>query len=125
MTDQTDTTLPSLDAGDAEASQPAARVPGVFQLEHDINIGGKVVLPAGTTIHVQKPMGGALRGSNLGGLVRMDYDQVALVAPRCTLPVLQSPMIAAMDPCDLMMLAGEFVDFLLPTAAKQALFPSE
>lgn len=112
MTDQTDT------------STPAARIPGTFQLEHDIKIGDKVVLPAGTTIHVSKPMGGALRGANLGGLVRMDYDQVALVAPRTTMPVLQPPMIAAMDPCDIMMLAGEFVDFLLPTAAKQALFPS-
>lgn len=112
MTDQTD-----------NAATPA-RTPGEFDLEHDIVVAGKVVLPAGTTIHVRKPMGGALRGANLGGLVRMDYDQVALVAPRVTTPALQPPMIANMDPADMMMLAGEFVDFLLPTAAKEALFPS-
>ncbi len=100
------------------------RVPGSFQLEHDIVVGDKVVHAAGTTIIVSKPMGGALRGANLGGLVRMDYDQVAMVAPRCTMPPLLAPMIANMDPADLMMLAGEFVDFLLPTAAKAVLFPS-
>lgn len=124
MTDQIDTGTPVI-TDHIDTDTPPARMPGQFQLEHDITLGGKVVLPKGTTIHVQKPMGGALRGANLGGLVRMDYDQVAMVAPRCTMPVLQPPMIAAMDPCDVMLLAGEFVDFLLPTAAKQALFPNE
>ncbi len=86
---------------------------------------GQVLMPKGTKITLRRPLGGALRGVNLGGLVRMDYDQVAMVAPRVTTPALQPPMIANMDPADMMMLAGEFVDFLLPTAAKQALFPSE
>lgn len=100
------------------------RVPGRFTLEHDIVVADKVVHPAGTEIRVAKPMGGALRGVNLGGLVRMDYDQVAAVAPRTTQPILHKHLVEALDPADLMQLAGEYVDFLLPTAAKEALFPS-
>ena len=77
MSDQTDT--------------PISTAPGDFTLEHDIVVADKVVLAAGTTIHVRKPMGGALRGTNLGGLVRMDYNQVAMVAPRVTAPILMHP----------------------------------
>lgn len=108
-----------------EPTAPPVRTPGVFDLEHDIVVADKVALTKGTRITVTKPMGGALRGSNLGGLVRMDYDQVKLVGPRITTPVLRPEMIAVMDPADLMMLAGEIVDFLLPTPMKEALFPSE
>ena len=64
---------------------PAPTAPGDFTLEYDIVVADKVVLSAGTVIHVRKPMGGALRGANIGGLVRMDYNQVALVAPRVTI----------------------------------------
>lgn len=101
-----------------------ARQAGKFTLEHDIRQGDQVLLPAGTAILVTKPMGGALRGANLGGLVRMDYDQVALVGPRITNPPLLPHLMANMDPSDVMQLGGEIVDFLLPSAAKEALFPS-
>ncbi len=103
-------------------SNPAA--PGDFTLEYDITVAGKVELAAGTTIHVAKPMGGALRGANLGGLVRMDYNQVALVAPRVTRPILHPHLVDAMDPADVTQLAGILVDFLLPTATKTALSQS-
>jgi CxxC motif-containing protein (DUF1111 family) len=108
MTDQIDTPTP-------------AAAPGDITLEFDIVVADKVVLPAGTKIHVRKPMGGALRGANLGGLVRMDYNQVALVAPRVTTPVLHPHLIDAMDPADITQIAGVLVDFLLPTVTKEAL----
>lgn len=118
MTDHNDTTTaPAPDAAPALA-------PGDFTLEHDIVVADKVVLAKGATIHVRKPMGGALRGTNLGGLVRMDYDQVAKVAPRVTAPVLHPHLVDAMDPADITQLAGILVDFLLPTATKEALSQS-
>jgi hypothetical protein len=110
------------DQNNTATSAPAA--PGDFQLEYDIVVAGKVEVAAGTTIHVAKPMGGALRGANLGGLVRMDYNQVALVAPRVTRPILHPHLVDAMDPADITQLAGVLVDFLLPTATKQALSQS-
>ena len=100
---------------------PVTAAPGDITLEFDIVVADKVVLPAGTTIHVRKPMGGALRGANLGGHVRMDYNQVALVAPRETQPILHPHLIDAMDPADVTQIAGVLVDFLLPTATKEAL----
>ena len=54
-------------------SAPAA--PGHVTFDYDIVAAGKIVLPAGTRIYVRKRMGGALRGVNRGGLVRMDYHQ--------------------------------------------------
>lgn len=110
MSDQTDT--------------PISTAPGDFTLEHDIVVADKVVLAAGTTIHVRKPMGGALRGTNLGGLVRMDYNQVAMVAPRVTAPILHANLFDAMDPADVTQFAGIIVDFLLPTSTKEALSQS-
>jgi CxxC motif-containing protein (DUF1111 family) len=111
-----------IDQTDTLNSAPAA--PGDITLEYDIVVADKVILPAGTTIHVRKPMGGALRGANLGGLVRMDYNQVALVAPRVTQPILHPHLIDAMDPADITQVAGVLVDFLLPTATKEALSQS-
>lgn len=92
-------------------------------LEHDV-IGDddKVLLPAGTAILIRKPLGGALRGANLGGLVRMDYDQIAMVAPRVTTPPLVPHIFAALDPADVTQIAGEIANFLLTSAAREALF---
>ncbi len=100
---------------------PAPVSSGELELEYDIVVADKVVIAAGTKVTVRKPMGGALRGANLGGLVRMEYNQVALVAPRVTSPVLHPHLVDAMDPADVTMLAGILVDFLLPSATKEAL----
>jgi hypothetical protein len=108
------------DTAAAPAANPKART---ITLDYDVEQGGKVIIPAGTAVIVSKPMGGALRGTNLGGLIRMDYDQVAMVAPRITTPML-NPAMMEIDPADLSQIAGEIVDFLLPKAAKEALFPA-
>ena len=108
---------------DTGANSGASSKHRTVTLDYDVEQNGKVLIPAGTEILVTKPMGGALRGTNLGGLIRMDYDQVALVAPRITKPAL-NPAVMDVDPADLSQIAGEIVDFLLPKAAKEALFPA-
>ena len=56
---------------------------------------GQVLLPKGTVITLRRPRGGALRGANLGGLVRMDYDEIARVAPRVSTPILHPHILGA------------------------------
>lgn len=109
MTEPTDTPVPAKHAD--------------FTLDNDVTKDGAVLIGKGTKILVSKPMGGALRGVNLGGIVRMDFDQVAMLGPRVTTPRLPI-QLAGVDPADVMQLAGALVDFLLPTPVKAALFPS-
>lgn len=85
---------------------------------------GNTLLKAGTDIVIRKPLGGALRGVNLGGLVRMDYDQIAMVAPRITTPPLVPHIFAALDPADVTQVAGEIANFCLTNAQRAVLFPS-
>lgn len=105
-----------------DAPTPAPNTATVT-LDFDVTQNGVVVIAAGTKIVVKKPMGGALRGTNLGGLIRMDYDQVAIVMPRITTPNLL-PATMEIDPADVSQIAGELVDFLLPKRAKEQLFPA-
>ena len=109
------------DEAPSAAANPKIRT---VTLDYDVEQNGKVLIAAGTEILVTKPMGGALRGTNLGGLIRMDYDQVAMVAPRITTPML-NPATMEIDPADMSQIAGEIVDFLLPKAAKEALYPAK
>lgn len=85
---------------------------------------GKVLMAKGTDVLIRKPLGGALRGANLGGLVRMDYDQIAMVAPRITTPALVPHIFAALDPADVTQIAGEIANFCLTNAQRAVLFPS-
>ncbi|MDB5683571.1 MAG: phage tail protein [Sphingomonas bacterium] len=94
-----------------------------FTLDFDITIDGKVVHPAGTEIVVRKPGAGELRGLTLLALSQLDYASLETLAPRITTPILQKPDVVAMDPADFMQFGGEVMDFLLPTAAKQAASP--
>ena len=105
-----------------DAPAPATNT-ATITLDFDVTQKGVVVIAAGTTIVVKKPMGGALRGTNLGGIIRMDYDQIALIMPRITTPVLL-PATMEIDPADIAQVGGELVDFLLPKAAKEKLFPA-
>lgn len=85
---------------------------------------GQVLMPKGTEITLRRPLGGALRGVNLGGLVRMDYDQVAIVAPRVSTPPLLPDIFAVLSTSDVTQVAGELANFCLTNAAREALFPS-
>jgi hypothetical protein len=105
------------------ATDAVAPNTAIVTLDFDVTQNGVVVIAAGTKIAVKKPMGAALRGTNLGGLIRMDYDQVAIVMPRITTPNLL-PATMEIDPADVSQVAGELVDFLLPKRAKEQLFPA-
>lgn len=96
-----------------------------FTLESAITVGGEIVHPAGTKIVVRKPMAGDMRGLSLNPLIQGDYNSLETLAPRVTSPILHKAHVAAMDPADLTSFGGEVLDFLLPTAAKQAVFQGD
>jgi hypothetical protein len=106
-----------------EATNPEAPKVRTFKLDFDIRVSDQVAFPAGTEIQVRKPGSGELRGLTLMALSQLDYASLETLAPRITTPVLHKAHVAAMDPADLMQLGGEVMDFLLPTAAKQAASP--
>ncbi|RSV12298.1 phage tail assembly protein [Sphingomonas sp. ABOLF] len=96
-----------------------------FKLDHEIVVAGEVLHAAGAEIAVRKPTAGELRGLTLMGLSQLDTSQLARLAPRVTMPVLTKQAVDAMDPADFMQFGGEVMDFLLPTAAKEAVSPTE
>lgn len=91
-----------------------------FTLDFDVIHKGEILHKAGDQITVRKPGAGELRGLTLMGLNQLDYQQLETLAPRITSPVLHKNAFAALDPADLMQFGGEVMDFLLPTAVKQA-----
>ena len=95
----------------------APKLPG-FNLDFDINVGGKVVHPAGTRITVRKPGSGEMRGLSLMAISQLDYSSLETLLPRITHPLLNKFDVAAMDPADLMQAGNEVMDFLLPKAVK-------
>lgn len=96
-----------------------------FKLDHDIEINGQVIHPAGTEVRVRKPKAGELRGIDISATIgRCDYAQIEKLAPRVTTPVLHKEHVAAMEADDFTQLGGEIVDFLLPRAVKQAASPN-
>lgn len=107
------------------AASPATRFSS-FTLDAPIVVGEQTVHPAGTVVQVRRPGAGELRGIDISATIqRCDYAQIEKLAPRVTQPVLLKEHIAAMDPADFVQLGGEIVDFLLPTAVKQAAFQAE
>ncbi|HEY0624662.1 phage tail assembly protein [Sphingomonas sp.] len=94
-----------------------------FTLDENVMVGDQVLIAKGTEITVRKPGSGELRGLTLMALSQLDVAALHELAPRITMPVIHKN--AAMDPADLMQFGGEVMDFLLPTAAKQAASPTE
>ena len=94
-----------------------------FVLDEDVKLGEQVSISKGTEIMVRKPGSGELRGLTLMALSQLDVDALHKLAPRITTPVILQN--ATMDPADLMQFGGEVMDFLLPTAAKQAASQTE
>ena len=96
-----------------------------YQLEYDIKAGGVVAHKKGDTITVRKPQSGELRGLQSNPLIQGDFAQLQTLAGRITTPVLRKEHFDAMDPADLTQFHMEVLDFLLPSAAKQAVSPTE
>lgn len=72
-----------------------------------------------TEVTLRKPASGELRGVALTDLLQMDVNTVIKVLPRISNPTLTEPEVAAMDPADLVQLAGKVAAFLLPKSAKE------
>ena len=72
-------------------------------------------------ITLRKPSAGELRGTSLASLLQMDVDALQKVLPRISEPTLTTHEIAAMDPADLVQLAGEFASFLAPKALQASM----
>jgi hypothetical protein len=89
-----------------------------FTLDHNVMVGDQVLIAKGTEIIVRKPGSSELRGLTLVSLSQLDVTALHELAPRITMPVIHKN--AMLDPADLMQFGGEVMDFLLPTAAKQA-----
>ena len=92
-----------------------------FTNDEPITFGGKVVIPAGTSIMVRKPGSGEMRGLKLAELIQLDVLSLETLAPRITTPMIQKG--AVLDPADLMQFGTEVMDFLLPKSAKDAASP--
>ncbi len=96
-----------------------------FALQESITVDGIVAHAAGARITVRKPGAGEMRGLSVNPLIQGDYNSLESLAPRITSPVLTKAHFAAMDPADLTQFSIEVLDFLLPSAAKQAVSPIE
>jgi len=65
-----------------------------------------------TEITVRKPDVGALRGCSLSGLLTSNVDDIVMLLPRITTPMLTDVEVATLDPRDLVTFAGEIISFL-------------
>lgn len=73
------------------------------------------------TVALAKPTTGTLRGLSLMSLMQMEVTALATLLPRITQPALMPEDVAALDPVDLMLLAGEVMGFFMPPGAVEAL----
>lgn len=96
-----------------------------FTLQSAISAASVIVHDAGTVITIRQPKAGELRGLSTNPLIQGDYNALEALAPRITQPRLEKQHIAEMDPADLTQFHLEVLDFLLPSAAKQAVSPTE
>lgn len=81
-----------------------------IQLEQPITRGEQVI----ESITIRKPNAGAMRGCSLGGLLRMEVDQLSIILPRITEPTLTQADVSKMDAVDLTQVALELTAFLVP-----------
>ena len=67
-----------------------------------------------TSITLNKPNAGALRGVSLRGLLDFQADDIIKVLPRVTEPTLTDSEASRLDPADLVQMGGVIAGFLLP-----------
>jgi len=70
------------------------------------------------TVEVTKPNSGALRGTRLADLCGSDVDALMIVLPRITQPNLTKAECMALEPSDLVQLAGVVIGFLSPKSVE-------
>lgn len=72
-----------------------------------------------TTVTLNKPNSGALRGVSLWAILQMNVDALTSVLPRISDPSLTAADITRMDVVDLLQLGSVVSSFLLPKASLQ------
>jgi hypothetical protein len=82
--------------------------------------GGDIAL-----ITLRKPDVGSLRGLKLTDILQMDVNAMLVLLPRVTEPALMPNEVAALDPADLMTLAGRCVGFFLSPEQQAELAATE
>jgi hypothetical protein len=68
------------------------------------------------TVTLRKPAAGELRGTSLHALAMMEVEALSKIIPRISSPTLTAHEVAALDPADLMQMAGAVAGFLTPKA---------
>lgn len=87
------------------------------ELDWPIRLGDQEV----TTLKLRKPHSGELRGLSLVALGQMQVDELTKLLPRITIPTIPAPVIATIDPADMMEIANKVTDFLLTRRLRAAL----
>ena len=70
------------------------------------------------TLRLRRPKSGELRGLSIAKLGQLDYDEIRKLLPRITQPVLIAEEVDAIDPADMIEIAGEVADFLFTKRRK-------
>ena len=83
--------------------------PNTITLDTPIKRGEKEI----TSITLNKPNSGALRGASLRGLLDFQTDDIIKVLPRITDPALTDNEANRLDPADLVQMGGVIASFLL------------
>lgn len=73
-----------------------------------------------SVICLRKPLGGALRGTNLNDLYKMDVAAMSLVVPRISEPKIPQAEFLNMEPEDIASISGEVTGFLLTKQQKES-----
>ena len=72
-------------------------------------------------LRLRRPKSGDLRGISIAKLGQLDYDEVRTLLPRISEPRLIGEEVDAIDPADMIEIAGAITDFLF-TARRKAEF---
>lgn len=76
------------------------------------------------SVQIRKPVAGELRGTKMTDLLQMDVNAMQAVLPRVTNPTLHAAELQQLEPADLLALAGEVVNFLLPKSERVSPSPT-
>jgi Phage tail assembly chaperone proteins, E, or 41 or 14 len=66
------------------------------------------------SLNLSKPQGGALRGLSLSNVMQADYIAIRTLVPRISNPPIRPDEFDALDPSDVMKIAGELLLFFIP-----------
>lgn len=101
---------------DRPTHDPSGRPIRWVDLDNPITRGGREI----HEIYLRKPLGGALRGTNLNDLYKMDVNACSVVVPRISEPKIPQDEFLAMEPEDIASICGEVTGFLLTKLQKES-----